>query len=254
VLPPLSLAGALRYDLIRKILSELEGVHSILEIGTGVGAMGSRFARHYEYVGLDADARSAEIARRRVAASGNGVVHHGTTGDLKPGTSFDLVCAFEVLEHIEDDETVLREWSALIRPGGWLMLSVPAWPHRRGLHDDVAGHFRRYERADLERLVAAVGLTEERILAYGYPLGNLLEATWHAVARRSDRRGSLEERTAKSGRRFQPPSLLGWATQAVTLPFAVLQRVFVATDRGTGLIVAARRPHRAAAAATRQVQ
>jgi hypothetical protein len=122
------------------------------------------------------------------------------------------------------------------------MLSVPAWPRRRGPHDEVAGHFRRYERADLERLAAAVGLVDARTLAYGYPLGNLLEAAWHAVARRSDRRGSLEERTAKSGRRFQPPQLLGWVTQAVALPFALLQRAFVGTDLGIGLVLAARRP------------
>jgi SAM-dependent methyltransferase len=214
----------------------------MLEIGTGVGAMGARFAQHYEYTGLDADARSAEIARRRVEASGSGTVLHGTTENLEPGASFDLVCAFEVLEHIEDDEAALRDWSALIRPGGWLMLSVPAWPRRRGPHDEVAGHFRRYERADLERLAAAVGLVDARTLAYGYPLGNLLEAAWHAVARRSDRRGSLEERTAKSGRRFQPPQLLGWVTQAVALPFALLQRAFVGTDLGIGLVLAARRP------------
>lgn len=252
MLPPLSLAGALRYDLIRRTLAKLEGVHSILEIGTGVGAMGSRFAQNYEYIGLDTDARSAEIARRRVAASGNGVVLHGTTQNLDPGVSFDLVCAFEVLEHIEDDEAALRDWSALIRPGGWLMLSVPAWPRRLGPHDEVAGHFRRYERADLERLAAAVGLVDQRLLAYGYPLGNLLEATWHAVARRSDRRGSLEERTAKSGRRFQPHPLLGWAPPAVTLPFALLQRAFVDTDLGVGLILVARRPQRAAATAIPQ--
>jgi hypothetical protein len=73
-------------------------------------------------------------------------------------------------------------------------------------------------------------------------LGNLLEATWHAVARRSDRRGSLEERTAKSGRRFQPHPLLGGTTQAVTMPFAVLQRAFVGTDLGIGLVIVARRP------------
>jgi len=223
------------------MLDEISGVETVLEIGVGVGAAGARLARRYDYTGIESDERSAAIARTRIAANG-GTVVHGRTHDLESGASFDLVCAFEVLEHIEDDTAAMREWRRLVRPGGWLMISVPAWPQRFGAHDEIAGHFRRYERAQLEGLAASVGLVEARILAYGFPLGNLLEAAWHFVARRSDASGTLEERTAKSGRRFQPPGSLGWATQIVALPFALLQRPFVNSDLGTGLILVAQAP------------
>jgi SAM-dependent methyltransferase len=243
MLPPLTLAGALRYDVLRRILRQLDGVNSVLEIGVGVGGVGARLSKAYRYTGLDLDPESAAIARSRVTAAGNnGVVIHGSTRDLEPGSVFDLVCAFEVLEHIEDDEGTLREWLTFVRPGGWLVLSVPAWHGRLGPHDEAAGHIRRYTRAGLMQLAEGVGLSVERVVGYGFPLGNALEAVWHLAASRSSRRGTLEERTAHSGRRFQPPAVMGAATQALTFPFALAQRASANTDWGVGLILLGRRP------------
>jgi SAM-dependent methyltransferase len=241
MLPPLTLAGALRYDVLRRVIRQLDGVRTVLEIGAGVGGVGARLARRYEYTGIDADWESAAIARSRVAAVGTGSVIHGTTADLEPGSSFDLVCAFEVLEHIDDDEGALRAWRELIRPGGWLLLSVPAWRKRLRAHDEAAGHIRRYKRDDLEQLAAKVGLTVERVVGYGFPLGNLLEGVWNLAASSSSSRGTFAERTAQSGRRFQPPAFTGPANQALTLPFALLQRASARTDLGVGLILLARR-------------
>lgn len=216
----------------------------MLEIGVGVGAVGARLSRHYEYTGLDLDPESATIADRRVAAAGNGSVIHGTITELGSQSSFDLVCAFEVLEHIDDDEAALREWSDLVRPGGWLILSVPARHGSLGPHDHVAGHFRRYTRAELDQLAERVGLGVKRVISYGFPLGNALEAVWHLAASRSSSRSTMEERTAHSGRRFQPPDFVGVATEAITFPFALLQRVSANTDLGNGLILLARRAPR----------
>jgi SAM-dependent methyltransferase len=242
VLPPLTLAGALRYDVLRRVLPQLDGVHSVLEIGVGVGGVAARLSRDYQYTGLDLDSESAAVARSRVTAAGNnGVVIHGTTADLEPGASFDLVCAFEVIEHIEDDDGALREWREFVRPAGWLLLSVPAWHGPLGPHDEAAGHIRRYTRVGLTQLAERAGLSVERVVGYGFPLGNALEALWHLAASRSSRRGTLEERTAHSGRRFQPPSVVGAATQALTYPFAVVQRAWANTDLGVGLILVARR-------------
>ena len=246
MLPPLTLAGALRYDVLHRVIGQLEGVDTVLEVGAGVGGVGARLARRYRYTGLDIDSHSAAIAHRRVATSGDGVVIHGTTADLAPGSSFDLVCAFEVLEHIEDDQGALRAWRNLVRPGGWLLLSVPAWRRRHGRHDEAAGHIRRYKRTDLAKLAEGAGLTTERLVGYGFPLGNLLELVWNIAASGSSSRGSLEERTAHSGRRFQPPAFAGAATQVLTMPFALFQRAVADTDLGNGLVLLARRPADAA--------
>lgn len=62
-----------------------------------------------------------------------------------------MVCAFEVLEHIEDDKEALAERVTDVRPGGQLVLSVPAFQERFEPMDRHAGHFRRYSPEELTR-------------------------------------------------------------------------------------------------------
>jgi SAM-dependent methyltransferase len=72
--------------------------------------------------------------------------------------SFDLVCLFDVLEHLDDDAGALREARRVLRPGGLLFASVPAWPFLYAHNDRVAHHRRRYRRAPLARAAEAAGL------------------------------------------------------------------------------------------------
>ncbi len=77
-------------------------------------------------------------------------------------TTFDVVAAFDVVEHCEDDRRAMTELARVLRPGGRLLLSVPAYAWAWSDHDVRAGHHRRYTRRDLERLVRAAGLDVER--------------------------------------------------------------------------------------------
>src|SRR5207237_754981 len=82
-------------------------------------------------LGLEPDRASWELARQRLRAVGRGEVRNIASGDL--GTErFDLVCAFEVLEHLEDDAAAVKQWAALLRARGWLLLSTPALQRRFG--------------------------------------------------------------------------------------------------------------------------
>lgn len=76
--------------------------------------------------------------------------------------SFDVVCAFEVLEHIPDDDTVIHELARVLRPGGALFFSVPVDPNLWTGFDDACGHVRRYVASDLTARLAALGLSVER--------------------------------------------------------------------------------------------
>jgi SAM-dependent methyltransferase len=238
VLPPLTLSGWHRYDLVRNRLAKWS-VSSILEIGPGLGGIGARFAVDYEYVGAEVDPASAEIARERLAQARGGRIVTGTAKDV--GRQFDVVCAFEVLEHVEDDEVALTEWREQVRPGGWLVLSVPAWQHRWGAHDEHAGHFRRYDRESLEALVARTGFSDVDVVCYGFPLLSALHPLWNALSARARREDTLEERTHASGRFRQPPRWAGTLTHVVAAPFIRLQRLFVDSDHGTGFVVFAQR-------------
>jgi SAM-dependent methyltransferase len=151
------------------------------------------------------------------------------------GQQFDLVCAFEVLEHLADDRAALRSWRALVRPGGHLLISVPAHAARFGPADDAVGHYRRYEPAALRSLLTESGLGNVRLVMYGAPLGYLIEAGRNRSLARQTNALSREQRTAASGRLLQPRRpVVAAVTAAAVAPFAVVQRAF--PRRGVGIV------------------
>ena len=77
--------------------------------------------------------------------------------------SFDAVCAFDVLEHLDDDAGALREMARVAAPGGALVITVPAMPSLWGPHDVVNRHRRRYTRRSLRDAFARAGLPGARI-------------------------------------------------------------------------------------------
>src|SRR3546814_1852695 len=113
-----------------------------------------------------------------------------------------MVCAFDVLEHIEDDRLAIQEWIRWLAPNGKMILSVPAHRSRWGAGDVWAGHYRRYDRNDVEQLLVSCGMEVEHLECYGFPLANATEllgniAYRRMIARRSDQ--SKEQATASSG-------------------------------------------------------
>lgn len=237
--PPLTARGWLRWAVVAPIVAELAPA-SVLELGCGQGAVGARLAATAAYTGVEPDAQSSAVARDRIEPLG-GTVIHGDHTALPPGARFDLVCAFEVLEHLEDDAGLLRAWLASAAPGGHLLVSVPAWPDRFGPSDELVGHYRRYTPASLTGLLEGAGCSDVRVQVYGWPLGYLLEAVSNRVAAR--RVGAApaapEERSAGSGR-FLQPARSGAALRVGTAPFRVLQRA--APRSGIGLVAVARTP------------
>ena len=238
---PLTPNAWLRYAVVKRILPP--GITDVLEIGCGHGALGARLAQRYRYLGVEPDQASWTVAQRRVSAVGPGEVRNISVEALGD-ERFDLVCAFEVLEHIEDDAATVKDWAARLRPGGWLLLSVPAGQRRFGPADELAGHFRRYDPAVMAALLTSCGFGEIEVRKYGFPLGYLLETGRNMIARRrlaATGTQSIAERTAGSGRLLQPSGgRLGAAIRWGTAPFRTIQRAFPNT--GTGLVVVARLP------------
>jgi SAM-dependent methyltransferase len=160
---------------------------------------------------------------------------------------FDAVCAFEVLEHIADDQKALEQWRDYLRPSGWLLLSVPAHPEDYGAADELVGHYRRYEQSTLTRVLDDAGFEVVRLSSYGAGLGQVLQRARNAVARRvaaarvTDA-DTPEARSSGSGRFMQPrQKVAALAFAAIAAPGRLVQRPFAATDIGTGYIVLARR-------------
>lgn len=238
--PPLTFNAWLRFDLIERALEDLD-VRCVLEIGAGGGAMGARLAERFDYVGLEPDPDSFATARERIVDPGLGRVLNGDLSALEAGETFDLVCAFEVLEHIEDDVEALTAWRARIRPGGWLLLSVPAGEDRFGPWDRRVGHYRRYDPLDMRTLLLSTGFVDPVVRVYGFPLGYVLEWSRNLIAGRRTSDGSMDDRTAASGRSLQLPEGAGDLSRFATYPFRMFQRGFVDGRLGTGLVVLAER-------------
>jgi SAM-dependent methyltransferase len=240
--PPLSVHAWLRYAAIERLMAGNEP-KTVLEIGVGQGAIGVLLARRHDYVGIDLDEDAIDTARGRFGRAGLDPARllHGGLEQVR-GRTFDLVCAFEVLEHVEDDEAALAEWRSFLAPGGRLIISVPAGPGRFGTADEKAGHFRRYSRDGLAAALGGAGFEQIRTLNYGYPAGYALEAARNVLARRELRRVRTQhERTLASGRWLQPGERAAPVTRALAAPLRVLQRPFMGLDVGTGIVAAGTR-------------
>jgi SAM-dependent methyltransferase len=124
----------------------------IADIGCGTGANLEAFAEIAPVTGVDFSVQAIRYCRQRgflataVAAMPN----------LPFGESFDLVCAIDVIEHIEDDARAVRELLRICRPGGVLLVTVPAYQWLWSDHDDANQHKRRYTRAQLRRLFSSL--------------------------------------------------------------------------------------------------
>lgn len=169
-------APAPRYLLRRaRILHHMRDMPpgDIVEVGSASGALLSEFsARGFRCTGLETSKEAIALARRVNQAN---FVCFRQEPDAAWAECFDYCFSFEVLEHIEHDKEALAQWAGWLRPGGRMLLSVPAHPRLWNARDIWAGHFRRYRLKDLEHLFAEAGLIVERIECYGFPLANILE-------------------------------------------------------------------------------
>jgi SAM-dependent methyltransferase len=230
--------------VVKRLLEPLVDARSFLEVGCGAGALGMTLSQRYDYVGYEPDETSFQVAASRMERSrGSGRVVNSTL-PARPGRHFDLLGAFEVLEHIGDDSLALSTWVRWLRPGGYVVISVPAHPSRYGPADEYVGHFRRYTREAVATLLESAGLTDAEVLGYGFPLGYVLEFGRNQMLGRRMRGApaSQVERTAGSGRRLQPKDWLAPMIWATALPFGYLQRPFVHGNMCTGFVARARLP------------
>ena len=82
-------------------------------------------------------------------------------------SSFDLVCAFDIIEHVDDEDAALSELARVARSGAALLISTPLHPHLWNAFDDFVGHKRRYEPPRLIAKLAEHHLTIERSTVFG---------------------------------------------------------------------------------------
>jgi len=141
----------------------------VADVGTGTGA-GLRLLRELDFshvCGVD----MSEEAIRYCALKNLGKVQKGDVCALPfPDASYDLICATDVIEHVEDDARALTEIARVLRQGAYALLTVPTFPSLWGLQDEKAHHKRRYRLAPLRAQIEAAGLVPVRSYYFNYLL------------------------------------------------------------------------------------
>lgn len=253
-LPTMNWVPAPRYLMRRDLLLRLfreRDPGRVLEFGCGSGALLAELAAGgFTATGIEQSDSALHLARWMTAGQPGVKILTDAAGEAQ--ASYDYLAAFEVLEHIENDQDTLKAWAGYLRPGGTAILSVPAHPERWNPADIWAGHFRRYRCEDLHRLAEAAGLVVEKVVCYGFPLANIMEKIAAPIYERQLAKPTKEEldqagRTGESGTdrrlltRLWPIYSTFPARYAVQGALA-LQRRFLGSDRGIGYILIARKP------------
>ncbi|MCP9236384.1 bifunctional 2-polyprenyl-6-hydroxyphenol methylase/3-demethylubiquinol 3-O-methyltransferase UbiG [Lewinella sp. JB7] len=141
---------------------------SVLEVGAGMGANAAALtqAAGSAMTGLTLLEPDPELARRAkdeiAGLSVPAQVRTGTLADLSPAVSFDTIMYIDVLEHIREDRAELTDAGRRLRPGGHLIVLVPAFDYLYTEFDRRIGHFRRYDKSRL-RSVVCPGVKEKAL-------------------------------------------------------------------------------------------
>jgi SAM-dependent methyltransferase len=154
-----------RRRIIRAELDRLAlpGGARVLDAGCGSGRTLQELVDYGQVSGLELNTEAAELARDR----GLGEVVIGRLEELPwdDGT-FDLITCLDVIEHVPDDVAALIELRRVCRPGGWLLVTVPAYQALWSRHDEANHHYRRYSRPRLRGAAVAAGWRIERVSAF----------------------------------------------------------------------------------------
>jgi SAM-dependent methyltransferase len=139
---------------------------SLLELGCGTGyvleALHAAFPA-LRLVGSELYEEGLAVARRRLP---DVELVRLDARELPYRDEFDVVGAFDVLEHLDEDEVVLEQAFAAVRPAGGVLLLVPQHPRLWSAMDDVAHHVRRYTRSELVGKVRRAGFEVERATSF----------------------------------------------------------------------------------------
>ena len=126
----------------------------ILDAGCGTGLAEDVLSGLGHVIGIDV---APEALADRASTSPESLCAASISSAPFPDRTFDLVVALDVLEHIEDDVSVMRELYRVCNPGGRLVLTVPAYDWLHSSHDEALGHYRRYTTGRIGRLMHDAG-------------------------------------------------------------------------------------------------
>jgi len=145
------------FSLIRQFSRSFD---TALDIGCGAGLVVEELGQLYKKaIGLDVSPEAIGFCQKRGL---NNLVLSGAEKIELPDGTIDTITAFDVLEHVDDQQT-LAECTRLLKPGGILVATVPAYPKLWSYWDEMLGHKRRYSKKSLTNVLIDAGFTIHKI-------------------------------------------------------------------------------------------
>jgi len=185
----------------------------VLDAGCGSGRTLEELDGYGEVYGVELDPGAAAVARER----GCGEVREGRLEELPWDEEwFDLITCLDVIEHTPDDRVTLRELRRVSKPGGFLLVTVPAYQGLWSTHDVANHHYRRYSRARLRAAAIESGWRVRRMTSF-----NSLLLGPAAAVRLADRR-----RLHQPNGDYKPELTLGpeWLNRVLEQPLRLEAR------------------------------
>jgi cyclopropane fatty-acyl-phospholipid synthase-like methyltransferase len=153
---------------------------AILDVGCGNALSFRALAEFGTVRGIEVDAHLLDDSRPVRAQISTEPLGSAVYDD--PHWRFDVITALDVLEHIDDDRSALASMAAMLKPGGLMIITVPAFQILWDQHDEINHHRRRYTVGELKRSLSGHGvdLVELRYLFPGLFLPKLAVRLWNA--------------------------------------------------------------------------
>lgn len=151
-----------RFDMITRLVGSLGSGDSfrILDAGCGTGQMTKRLGAIGLAFGLDSAPEAIAFARSRGVER---LAQGSITAPPFANGAFDCVLALDVIEHVDDDIGILTSLFKILRPGGHLIVTVPAFDALWSEHDEINHHKRRYRAPHLKVLIENAGFHADRV-------------------------------------------------------------------------------------------
>ena len=160
-----------RARLVARIIEQKlgPGSHRVLDAGCGWGVTLTYLERcGHDVSGLDVGRPALELLDKPIRNLILGDIQAGPVPEHAIG-SFDVVLALDVLEHLDDDQVALFHLSQLVRPGGLVIVTVPAGPDLWSEFDEIKGHRKRYIKDELTRLFSESAYFDSFQVSYCWP-------------------------------------------------------------------------------------
>ena len=154
-----------RRAILSEIISDMnfESNCKILEIGCGTGGNLDMLSSHGNLIAVDMSSDAVKMAKAKNIK--NTDIYLGSLPNEMPDFAykFDLICMFDVLEHIEMHQEALKNIKSYLKDDGRVILTVPAYQWLYGKHDEHLHHKRRYYKSELVDLVISAGYKVKQI-------------------------------------------------------------------------------------------